>query len=113
MSQYRSSILHIPVRRARYKKSYSFYDGEIQCVKAKHYKPYLSSATIVDILWPLSHTLSQPPNLEIFIELAMDISLTIAIWLSLAVTILGLGSIATQFGKIIDQIDPFHSSRDV
>ncbi|KAJ5404049.1 hypothetical protein N7509_003920 [Penicillium cosmopolitanum] len=43
----------------------------------------------------------------------MDVSSTVATWLSLAVTILGLGSIATQFGTIIDQADPFHSLRDI
>lgn len=43
----------------------------------------------------------------------MDISSTVATWLSLAATILGLGSIATQFGTIIDQADPFHSLRDL
>ncbi|KGO77209.1 hypothetical protein PITC_023330 [Penicillium italicum] len=43
----------------------------------------------------------------------MDISSTVATWLSLAATIMGLGSIATQFGTIIDQTDPFHLLRDV
>jgi hypothetical protein len=42
----------------------------------------------------------------------MDVSSTVASWLSLAVTVAGLGSIATQFSAIIDQADPFHSLRD-
>ncbi|OJJ78341.1 hypothetical protein ASPBRDRAFT_37568 [Aspergillus brasiliensis CBS 101740] len=43
----------------------------------------------------------------------MDVSSTVATWLSLAVTVVGLGSIVTQFGTIIDQTDPFHTLRDV
>ncbi|KAI9375163.1 hypothetical protein BJX61DRAFT_191812 [Aspergillus egyptiacus] len=42
----------------------------------------------------------------------MEASSTVATWLSLAATVIGLGSIATQFGTIIDQADPFHSLRD-
>lgn len=43
----------------------------------------------------------------------MDVSSTVATWLSLAATVVGLGSIVTQFGTIIDQADPFHSLRDI
>lgn len=43
----------------------------------------------------------------------MDISSTVATWLSLAATIVGLGSIATQFGAIVDQTDPYHALRDM
>ncbi|PYH63870.1 uncharacterized protein BO88DRAFT_447363 [Aspergillus vadensis CBS 113365] len=46
-------------------------------------------------------------------SLRMDVSSTVATWLSLAVTVVGLGSIVTQFGTIIDQTDPFHTLRDV
>ncbi|EEP81452.1 predicted protein [Uncinocarpus reesii 1704] len=42
----------------------------------------------------------------------MDISQTVASWLSLAATVIGLGSIVTQFGSFIDETDPFHSLRD-
>lgn len=42
----------------------------------------------------------------------MEVSSAVATWLSLAATVVGLGSIATQFGTIIDQTDPFHSLRD-
>lgn len=42
----------------------------------------------------------------------MDVSSTVATWLSFAATVVGLGSIATQFGTIIDQADPFHALRD-
>lgn len=43
----------------------------------------------------------------------MDISSTVAAWLSLAATVVGLGSIAIQFRSIIDQTDPFHALRNV
>ncbi|PWY66229.1 hypothetical protein BO83DRAFT_410600 [Aspergillus eucalypticola CBS 122712] len=46
-------------------------------------------------------------------SLRMDVSSTVATWLSLAVTVVGLGSIVTQFGTIIDQTDPFHTLRDI
>lgn len=42
----------------------------------------------------------------------MDVSSTVASWLSFAATVVGLGSIATQFSAIIDQADPFHALRD-
>lgn len=41
----------------------------------------------------------------------MDVSSTVATWLSLAATVIGLGSIITQFGTIVDQTDPFHALR--
>ncbi|KNG89355.1 hypothetical protein ANOM_002669 [Aspergillus nomiae NRRL 13137] len=43
----------------------------------------------------------------------MDVSSALATWLSLAATVVGLGSIVTRFGTIIDQADPFHSLRNV
>ncbi|RJE24018.1 hypothetical protein PHISCL_03612, partial [Aspergillus sclerotialis] len=43
----------------------------------------------------------------------MDVSSTVASWLSLAVTVVGLGSIVTQFRTFIDQTDPFHALRNV
>ena len=43
----------------------------------------------------------------------METSSTVATWLSLAVTVVGLGSIATQFRTFIDQTDPFHELRNV
>lgn len=42
----------------------------------------------------------------------MDVSSTIAAWLSLTATVLGLGSIVTQFRSIIDQTDPFNALRN-
>ncbi|OQE04504.1 hypothetical protein PENVUL_c032G08408 [Penicillium vulpinum] len=43
----------------------------------------------------------------------MDVSSTIATWLSLAVTFVGLGSIVSQFSAIVDRADEFHGLRDV
>ncbi|KMU83501.1 hypothetical protein CIHG_01283 [Coccidioides immitis H538.4] len=43
----------------------------------------------------------------------MDISQTVASWLSLAATVIGLGSIVTQFGSLIDSADPFRALRDL
>ncbi|KAI1974701.1 hypothetical protein LOZ51_005789 [Ophidiomyces ophidiicola] len=42
----------------------------------------------------------------------MDTSQTVATWLSLAATVIGLGSIVTQFRSFIDETDPFYSLRD-
>ncbi|KAJ5779716.1 hypothetical protein N7457_007436 [Penicillium paradoxum] len=43
----------------------------------------------------------------------MDISSAVATWLSCAATLVGLGSLATQFSAIIDHTDPFHTLRDI
>ncbi|CAI7567222.1 unnamed protein product [Penicillium pancosmium] len=42
----------------------------------------------------------------------MDASATVATWLNLGVTLVGLGSIINQFSTILDQTDPFHTMRD-
>ncbi|KAI1935425.1 hypothetical protein LOZ66_005312 [Ophidiomyces ophidiicola] len=42
----------------------------------------------------------------------LEILLTVATWLSLAATVIGLGSIVTQFRRFIDETDPFYSLRD-
>lgn len=43
----------------------------------------------------------------------MGTSSTVANWLSLAATVIGLGSLVTQFKAIIEHTDPFHALRDV
>ncbi|KAJ9151735.1 hypothetical protein NKR23_g2962 [Pleurostoma richardsiae] len=43
----------------------------------------------------------------------MDTSSTVATWLSLAVTTAGLGGLISQASAIIDNLDPFHSTRTV
>ncbi|KAJ5456245.1 hypothetical protein N7530_011519 [Penicillium desertorum] len=43
----------------------------------------------------------------------MDVSSSIATWLSLAVTFVGLGSIATRFGAIVDRTDEFRDVRGI
>lgn len=43
----------------------------------------------------------------------MDISSTVATWLSLAATIIGLTSVITHFRTAITQADPFHTLRDI
>lgn len=42
----------------------------------------------------------------------METSSTVANWLSLAATVIGLGSLVTQFRTIIEHTDPFHALRD-
>lgn len=43
----------------------------------------------------------------------MDLSSTIATWLSLGVTTVGLGGLLSQASAIIDNMDPFHANRTV
>ena len=43
----------------------------------------------------------------------MDVSSTVATWLSLAATIIGLTSVITHFRTAITQADPFHTLRDI
>lgn len=43
----------------------------------------------------------------------METSSTVANWLSLAATVIGLGSLVTQFRAIIEHTGPFHALRDI
>lgn len=43
----------------------------------------------------------------------MDVSSTVASWLSVVATVVGLTSIVAQFRSITDQADPFHALRNV
>ncbi|KAL3264898.1 hypothetical protein ABHI18_000319 [Aspergillus niger] len=74
---------------------------------------YLSQAPPEIMSSPWMSVKSTISRLLAGLSLRMDVSSTVATWLSLAVTVVGLGSIVTQFGTIIDQTDPFHTLRDV
>jgi hypothetical protein len=51
--------------------------------------------------------------LSLVFKLPMEASSAVATWASLAVTIVGLGSIGTQVRAILDQADPFYSFRNI
>jgi hypothetical protein len=46
-------------------------------------------------------------------QTAMDISATVAAWLSFTVTAVGLGGLISQANAINDKMDPFHANRSV